>query len=245
METSSKAVNRAGTVSTKTLCEGMSGSAQKEPVCKSDLIIQSRPDLANAFKTFDLGRAANSVVQNCSTSANRPPLAQASLSNLGLVIAFIAALGIGSIIAAMIARWNSISQLRQAWIDALRREISDFFHCVEKVGAAASAHDQETKNKQRERRDEAMAAYRQIVLRLNFKEIDHRRLDHALKNALVVNSTIDDGKMTSCLVLSRKVLKKEWDRTKFGPLVNAVYSWKRYTRKRKLKRFAAARRRRQ
>ncbi|MBF7012298.1 hypothetical protein QUC32_21865 [Novosphingobium resinovorum] len=163
------------------------------------------------------------------------------MGSLSLAIAFFAALGIGSIVAAAISRWNSISQLRQAWVDALRKDIAEFFHCVEKFGASASAKDTETKNKLRERRDSAMAVYRQIVLRLNFKEIDHRRLDKALKDVLLIQSTIDDRKMTKCLILSRKVLKQEWDRTKFGPFLSIYYKIKTSRRRRRLLKARKAR----
>lgn len=139
--------------------------------------------------------------------------------------------------AATIARWNSISALRQEWVNSLRTEISAFFHKVDRFGAivAQKPTSQSDLAEMRMRRDEAMASYRQIVLRLNFKEANHRKLDLALMNVMDLKDKIDDAKMVSALIASRRVLKEEWERTKFGPFLNVSRSLKRWARNRNLR----------
>ena len=115
---------------------------------------------------------------------------------LTLSVAFLAALGIGSVVAAGIARWNSISALRQAWVNSLRDEISEFFYKVDRFGAmlAKESHSPAELEELRVRRDEAMASYRQILLRLNFREVQHRKLDYALTSIMDLSDRIDEKK---------------------------------------------------
>lgn len=163
---------------------------------------------------------------------------------LTLAIALVAALGVGSIVAAVISRWNTISGLRQGWVNSLRDEISVFFHKVDRFGAIArkESYSSEELSELRLRRDAAMAAYRQIMLRLNFRETTHRRLDKALMDTMDIADRIDDEKMRVALIYSRRVLKAEWERTKFGPFLAVAQKFKSVRRRSRLRRHRRKRR---
>lgn len=155
---------------------------------------------------------------------------------MGLAISLLAALGIGSIVAASISRWNAISQLRQAWVDSLRSEIASFFNAIEKVSEALNG-SAEARLDLRPRRDHTMFVYRQILLRLNLREQSHRELNRSLKELLTIGQGIDLVRVDRALMLSRRVLKAEWQRTKFGPLLKIVKSSKARSRRRHLGRL--------
>lgn len=161
-----------------------------------------------------------------------------------VLIAFFAALGIGSIIAAIISRWNAISLLRQDWINSLRNEISSFFHAVDVFGATLGNYRKgETEyDVVRQTRDEAMSKYRQVVLRLNFRESAHRILDARLLAVMKVeNDRISEQSVLAALIQSRRILKDEWERTKYGPFTQLSKWWKRRIRNARFRMFASKR----
>jgi len=162
---------------------------------------------------------------------------QNNFSGIATGVSLFAALGIGSIIAALISRWNSVSQLRQAWVDALRAEIADFFDAVEKVSQASVSQLIDLRTK----RDAAILGYRKIALRLNMREASHRVLARRLEALLTVGRTIDVDRIDNAIVSAKRVLKAEWDRTKYGPFLPIVAFYKA---RRRLRALAKERRRR-
>lgn len=100
---------------------------------------------------------------------------------LHVLIAFLATLGVGSIVAATLSRWTVISNLRQAWIKALRddlatylKEIDAMHHKIDPTHRSLLTRPQdELLEKQRDIRGAALLVYRRILLRLNITEALH------------------------------------------------------------------------
>lgn len=103
-------------------------------------------------------------------------------------IALIAALGIGSIIAAVVGWWSAkavaISNHRQNWINALRDDLVTFLREVDLLhyriamlrGSRSEPADIADLEKQQDARNSAMLVYRRILMRLNMIEPDHTAL---------------------------------------------------------------------
>lgn len=148
-------------------------------------------------------------------------------------VSLFAAFGFGTILAALISRWNSVSQLRQAWVDSLRSEIAEFFDAVERVAAVAMQTPPHADL--RAKRDAAMFVYRKVLLRLNMREASHRILSRRLEALLLVSHAADLQRVDRALLASRRVLKYEWERTKYGPFLGLALSWKRRARRSRLR----------
>ena len=145
------------------------------------------------------------------------------------VAALVTALGVGSIVAAVVGWWSAkavaISTHRQNWINALRDDLVTFLKEVEllhyRVAMLAGDRSKpptiDTLEQQQDTRNAAMLVYRHILMRLNLTEPDHVALEQALLSLLVVTkSTADGPRIASAVDLSRRVLKAEWDVTKYG-----------------------------
>ena len=182
-------------------------------------------------------QASGSVSIICSTAASNP--SAPGPSYLATMISIFAALGIGSIVAAIISRWNSVSQLRQAWVDSLRKEIAEYFHSIEQLNAAFS--DAGLTSKRRERHDHALLSYRQVLLRLNMDEREHRFLSARLKGLLAIRTSPDLADFDVAMAAAKRVLKAEWERTKFGPFRPIAKCLKRRLRIRRLRRAKSKR----
>jgi hypothetical protein len=176
--------------------------------------------------------ASGSVSITCATAVSSP--APSGAGHAATLISIFAALGIGSIVAAVISRWNSVSQLRQAWVDSLRSEIAEYFHAIEQLSAAFG--DPSQAEKRRERRDHALMSYRQVLLRLNTTEPEHRFLSARLKGLLNVKTAPDLASIDVAMTAAKRVLKAEWERTKFGPFRPLARRLKRRLRLRRLRR---------
>lgn len=127
----------------------------------------------------------------------------------------VAGIGIGTIIAALVSARMSkavaIAGHRQAWINALRDHLSDYFHMIDRLVAARARHDTNGPSAAKEARQIAEKEYRQILLRLNAGEPPHQDL------ATTLHSLLDDAKeenLTTAMRMSRAVLKREWEVTK-------------------------------
>lgn len=158
-------------------------------------------------------------------------------------ITTIAAL-IASLITAMVALVNmtltkelKTSEFRQAWINDLREDLSVFFACAKTfVRVTEKQHEYSESNgeesvskisseKVRDMRYQIEKAYTKIVLRLNHKECDHKKLVRLLKvvitkqnetptnesDRMKIMQAIDDA-----ICHSRPLIKEEWDRVKSG-----------------------------
>lgn len=155
------------------------------------------------------------------------------------LLALIAAIGIGSIIAAIVGWWSAkavaISNHRQNWINALRDDLVTFLKEVDVLhyrvamlsGNRSDKPTIDDLEKQQDARNAAMLVYRRILMRLNMTESDHTALGQALRGLmLITNTTADSAKMAAVVDLSRRVLKAEWAVTKFG-LFNRPMLWAR------------------
>jgi hypothetical protein len=148
--------------------------------------------------------------------------------SLATAVSVFAALGFGTIVAAMFTRWNSVSQLRQAWVNDLRSEIADFFNAIEGVlevtaqGSPVSEFGA--------RRSKALHLYRKVQLRLNMREKKHRELNKRLTGLLAINSAKPQDRVDAAVLSARMVLKEEWERTKYGPFLKVARRLKRSRR---------------
>ena len=155
------------------------------------------------------------------------------------MLGLIAALGIGSIIAALFGWFVVISNHRQAWINALREDLAEYFKQLElmhyAIGDLLSQQPAEDlsalENRKREARVAVLFVYRRIQLRLNRNEEIHidlasklmelQRVETKVPNQALVEDTVD---------LARRVLKAEWEVAKWGPFVRPVRWWRERTR---------------
>src|SRR5579875_2342907 len=87
------------------------------------------------------------------------------------------AIGLGSIVAALIARGVAIAQLRQAWINSLRDELSDIFSSSDRIYILLRDCDKpEAKENLSQQSHLSMAAYRKVLMRLNMTDPLHAYL---------------------------------------------------------------------
>lgn len=150
------------------------------------------------------------------------------------VLSFIAVLGIGSVVAALISWRVAISNHRQAWINALRDDLSTYLKELEimhyVIGSLFRAKlDDGTLEKQtQEARAAILFTYWRIVLRLNRTERMHADLRQKLDDLMIVKERIPDrAKLNDAVDLARAILKREWDVTKYGVFTGPVLWAKR------------------
>jgi hypothetical protein len=142
---------------------------------------------------------------------------------LALALSFLAALGVGSIVAAWIGHRVSISNHRQAWINGLRDDIAQFMKELEAMHYAiddlwGKAAGGEFEKRRREVRVAILFVYWRIVLRLNRAEQMHIDLKEKLDALLVVTERVPNREKVEATVdLARCILKREWNVTKLGP----------------------------
>jgi hypothetical protein len=143
---------------------------------------------------------------------------------------------VAAVAAALIARSVMISNHRQAWINGLREDVASFFAAIDvihfkmanlsRVGDASKLEDQQ------EARNEALLAYRKILMRLNMNEPLHKQLEKSLES-LLQGKTVDQDELTATVTLARSILKREWEVTKYGPFTAPIIQLKTWGRLRK------------
>src|SRR5579871_3159172 len=98
------------------------------------------------------------------------------------ILSVVAVLGVGSIVAALISRRTSISNDRQAWIDALRDDIATFLkdltvmHDIIHASRMPAVLPEQIRAREAERQNARTAVifvYWRIILRLNRVEQMH------------------------------------------------------------------------
>lgn len=150
-------------------------------------------------------------------------------------IALLAGIGVGSIIAALIGWFVAVAKFRQAWIDALRDDLALFFQELEKIHYATDDvlgdGGEENEQKERDARIAILFVYSRIVLRLNRTETEHIELRRLLDGLMTVSEKVPDrAKVEQTVDLARRILKQEWEVTKYGPLaplaIRAKKSWR-------------------
>jgi hypothetical protein len=152
-------------------------------------------------------------------------------------VAFIAAIGIGSIISAVIGHHIAISNHRQAWINALRDDIAEYVKLLEKMAYAMRdfLRDSQATGVEQKRRDaraDLLFIYERIRLRLNRDEDDHLALERALSgfiNEPLLEMLEDRQSINNVIDISRRILKDEWRVTKYPwlPYIKKGKKWLR------------------
>lgn len=144
-------------------------------------------------------------------------------------IALLAAISIGTIIAAVVGHLTAISNHRQAWINALRDDLAEYFRALENMNYVIGLYLQDSvkhEGKKAEARTAIFFVYERIRLRLNIKEDKHIQLETKLREFLdepIDQAMANRTKIDQAVELARVVLKDEWDVTK--------YPWKGYLKK--------------
>jgi len=149
------------------------------------------------------------------------------------ILSIVAVLGVGSIVAGLISWRVAISNHRQAWINALRDDLSTFLRELEMmhyaIGSLFSAKsDDGTLEKQKQdARVAILFTYWRIVLRLNRIGRMHIDLRQKLNELMVVTEkTPDRTKVNDAVDLAQQILKHEWDVTKYGVFTRPVLWFK-------------------
>jgi hypothetical protein len=137
--------------------------------------------------------------------------------SLDTFIALVAAIGVGTIISAIIGHWVAVSNHRQAWINALRDDLAGFFKALEAMRYAYIDYTQDSvkfEEKKRQARIDVLFVYERIRLRLNRTETLHVELDRKLWEFLdtpLLENLQDRQKINEAIDLSRIILKREWE----------------------------------
>ncbi len=167
---------------------------------------------------------------------------------IAAVIAFLGAL-VGSLVAyvgLLISKESKISEFRQAWIDALRVDISDL------TGKLVTTYeaDQLTTSELYAANLSIATLRTRILLRLNMAETEPDALVtaldklHAVANSLVPPASLNMqqkeeyitqkrplllNSVADTTTVSQKLLKKEWERVKGGePVYRSTQRWARF-----------------
>lgn len=162
---------------------------------------------------------------------------------------------IATLVAALIAaaisfvnltlnKEQKTSEFRQAWIDALREDLSVFFACArsfaratEELFAIPSGQNPVQINQEKisDIRYQVAEVYSRIILRLNPEEPEHEELLRLLKRAIdeqniAIFQKTDSKKTMEAIRIAteyaRPLIKKEWKRVKEGELpFRIVRNW--------------------
>ena len=152
------------------------------------------------------------------------------------VVSLIAVLGVGSIVAALFGWAIAIASHRQAWINALRDDLATFLRELQAthyaIGDLFAGATPEAEQRKREARLAILFTYYRIVLRLNITEAPHIELKRRLDELMRVEDRVpDQEKLNGLIDLARRVLKREWAVTKYGPLTDLALWAKRLGRR--------------
>jgi len=165
----------------------------------------------------------NDMTIVCWARADDETAAQRESAVMAAFISLIAALA-----AALIARSVMVSNHRQAWINALRDDLAAFFTATDVLYQGGDARKPE---EQQKARNDAILAYRKILMRLNMNEHLHLQLEKSLESLLLVHGeTSNRGDLAATVTLARVILKREWEVTKYGiftmPMVHLKTWWR-------------------
>jgi hypothetical protein len=156
-------------------------------------------------------------------------LSQLESPHMQAFLSIIAVLGIGTIVGGLISWRIAISNHRQAWINALRDDLSTFLKELEVMHdalrslLAAKTDDGTLEQKKSEARIGVLFTYWRIILRLNQTEQTHVELKQKLDDLLIVSNPVPDrAKINDAVNLARRILKREWDVTKYGIFLRPI-----------------------
>lgn len=169
------------------------------------------------------------IIQGDAVAIEETAETEGGLASLDTFIAFIAAIGVGTVISALVGHLVAVSNHRQAWINALRDDLAEFFKALEAIGYAVRDYLQDSakfEDKKREARIALLFVFERIRLRLNRTEDLHIQLEQKLREFLdnpILEQLEDRTKINETVDLSRIILKEEWEIVK-SP-------WKPYCKK--------------
>jgi len=140
---------------------------------------------------------------------------------------------IAAVAAALIARSVMVSNHRQAWINGLREDLAAFFAAIDLVHATTTSEDANKLDALKEARNDAVVTFRRILMRLNMNEPLHQELEKLLESLLAIQGAVTNQvDLKAAVQLARKILKREWEVTKYGaftwPIVNLKLWWRRH-----------------
>lgn len=145
---------------------------------------------------------------------------------------------LAAVTAALIARSVMVSNHRQAWINALRDDLAEFFTAIDvihfKMATLTQGGDAAKLEEQQKARNDVLLVYRKILMRLNMNEQLHQQLERSLQSLLTVRGkTVNQEELTAAVTLARIILKREWEVTKYGwfttPILHLKAWWRRRT----------------
>lgn len=160
-----------------------------------------------------------------------------SVAAIATIIAALATAAI-TFVSLTLTKEQKTSEFRQAWIDALRQDLSLFFATARAFARATQEHKFRGKSKEDApfaltaekisdlRYQIAEANYR-IQLRLNLKEVEHRELLRLMQVAIKKQQSMlaEEGDTDAILQAievaadyAPQILKAEWERVKRGEL---------------------------
>ncbi len=142
--------------------------------------------------------------------------------------------------AATVGWWSAkavaISSHRQNWINALRDDLANYLTGIDVLrfrvtmldgshGAPPTTDDLE---KQQEARNAVMVIYRRILLRLNMQEQAHIDLAALLDQQMMIGADPPNQQQAEQVVsLAQRILKDEWNVTKYGIFTRPILAIKR------------------
>lgn len=164
------------------------------------------------------------------------------IQELGTFGSLAAAVGVGAIVAARIARASVISGFRQKWIDDLRQDIAEAVALSGEINVAFNTNvlDRQKKDDPDKHLDMTfrfVLLLSRIRLRLNVTESDHVQLLSSLEALLSKDKrTAEQMQLVfdTAHGAARRVLKHEWDVTKYGYWMRPILRFKRTEWARKL-----------
>jgi len=149
---------------------------------------------------------------------------------LGPIVAAMIA-GVVAFLASVLSKEHKTSEFRQAWIDSLRNDLSEFLSislllqdiiAVQHRAGMTSAQLRESLHQDRAEFGKLEACAARIRLRLN--PVEHGALIEAVKK-LAEPSAESDQQAEDLINESHRVLKVEWKRVKRGEPIFVATKW--------------------
>ncbi len=140
---------------------------------------------------------------------------------------------VAAVTAALITRSVMVSNHRQAWINGLREDLAAFFTAIDVLDLKTSkvSEDPAHVEEHQKARNDALLAYRKILMRLNMNETLHRQLEKSLQSLLAVEAkAANQDELMAAVTLARTILKQEWEVTKYGPFTGPILQLKAWSR---------------
>ena len=169
--------------------------------------------------------------------------AQSIATMAAALAAFVAAVT-SAFIAGGMTRRAKVAEFRQAWINELRADISDYLAGLERYRVAYESSDDGERRESRieSAKDEIRPVFYRIVLRMNPWPNANQKADEEFLGAL--KAVVDakalpgrdegfDGRVQAAVTQAQDLLKREWEVTKGGWLRKRLRRFVRWWRSRR------------